>query len=291
MGPDSPNAGASSSATVPSRPRFTWDIRSPPWTDGRGNQDHYLDAVKLWKEFQDALPDTNSNKITPNLQGIVLKAQLFGRARDLCAKVSIDDLKKSDGALILARAVYKVDPLAQVNKMSQQFTRLLLTRRNTNESLKEFESRFDAQVSTFHDAAGSQVLPDALLALMLMSNAEIDNAQRVSLLASVAPSGDKPLVGKDLLDAIKYEKVASIIRSSDALNILQQRSSFRAYTAVTRSVAEKTRIDELKKKTKCKACDGFGHWWNDDECPLKQKNANDKSVANNTQKPKTMLHF
>lgn len=65
-------------STVPSRPRFAWDAKSPPWTDGNGNQERFKAAVEDWKEFHDSLPDNNLNKITTGLQGIVLKSQLFG---------------------------------------------------------------------------------------------------------------------------------------------------------------------------------------------------------------------
>ena len=81
----------------PSRPRFQWDARSPPWTDGKGNQKRFLKAVKLWKEFHDALPASNSNKIPSNLQGIVLKSQLFGRAQDLVSNISSEELRSAEG--------------------------------------------------------------------------------------------------------------------------------------------------------------------------------------------------
>lgn len=33
----------------PSLPRFHWEIRNAPWTDGRGPQDVYIAAVMVWK--------------------------------------------------------------------------------------------------------------------------------------------------------------------------------------------------------------------------------------------------
>ena len=56
---------------APSRPNFHWDLRNPPWTDGRGPQEQYFNAVKLWKQFHDQLPEGNSNKIPSRLQGLL----------------------------------------------------------------------------------------------------------------------------------------------------------------------------------------------------------------------------
>ena len=189
-GPESP------SSRLPSRPRFQWDTRTPPWTDGIGIQEGYLKSVKLWKEFHDALPDSNSNKIPLQLQGIILKSQLFGRAQDLVSSIGYEDIRKPDWALTIARPVHKVDALSQVNNMSQQFFKLLDTVRSEKEDMTGFESRFQAQICRFHEAAGSSVLPESLLALMLMKNARVENQQRVSVLAPIAPSASGQLVSK-----------------------------------------------------------------------------------------------
>ena len=50
MGP-----GAATVNMVPTRPRFTLDSESPPWTDGKGNQERYKSAVEDWKDFHDTL--------------------------------------------------------------------------------------------------------------------------------------------------------------------------------------------------------------------------------------------
>lgn len=59
--------------TFPKRPRFAWDEKCPPWTDGKGNQDKFKAAVEDWKEFNNALPASSPNKVPTTLQGIVLK--------------------------------------------------------------------------------------------------------------------------------------------------------------------------------------------------------------------------
>lgn len=180
----------------PLRPKFSWDVRSAPWTDGRGDQEQYLEKVLLCKEFHDTLPENNSNKIIPQLQGIMLKAQLVGRARDLGAKVSMEELKLCDGAITLGHSIYRVDALSKINKISDQFSKLITTRRWNNEPLGNFESRFHAEVCNLHDAAGQNILPDTLIALVLVTNSNIDSSQRLSVLASVSPADGTPLKGE-----------------------------------------------------------------------------------------------
>ena len=53
---------------LPKRPRFHWDIRSVPWTDGKKNQAEYLNEVKSWSLFHDKLSNSNSNKISRKLR-------------------------------------------------------------------------------------------------------------------------------------------------------------------------------------------------------------------------------
>ena len=265
--------------SLPSRGRFQWDLKSPPWTDGRGNQENYVKAVSLWVEFHNALPESNSNKVPQTLQGLMLKSQLFGRAADLASKVSNEELRSADGAMKIARAVHKVDALSQVTKMAEQFANLLTTQRQSNESLQSFEVRFDAQICKFNDAAGSAVLPKALLALLLMSNASIDNSQRVSLLACVAPPNSDVLTGPSLFNAIDYDKIASVLRSSDAPR--NNHASTPALYANSSTVSRQS-IAEQKKNSKCHKCDQYGHWSKDPECPLTKVNKEKKEESVST---------
>ena len=81
----------------PHRAKYHWDIRTPPGTDGKGSQEGYFRAVKDWKDFHDALPKENSNKIIPELQGLILRSQLQGRALELCLKLDDKEIKSSEG--------------------------------------------------------------------------------------------------------------------------------------------------------------------------------------------------
>ena len=94
---------------LPSRPKFAWDLRSPPWTDGRRNQDEYARSVRQWCRFHYGLPDANYNKISTPLRGICLSAQLFGHAKDLCICLSSVQLSSDDGVDLILNKIHQRD--------------------------------------------------------------------------------------------------------------------------------------------------------------------------------------
>lgn len=138
MGP----LGNGGSSNGSQRPRFSWDMRKVPWTDDRGNQEEYANAVDLWSNFHDLLPVINASKIPSALQGIMLQSQLYGRARDLVKKIDPEDIKKEGGALLIVDAICKRDPLSVMSEVCTEFNEVLNTKRGSNESFLNFESRF-----------------------------------------------------------------------------------------------------------------------------------------------------
>ena len=68
-----------------------------PWTDGRGNQEDYVNPVKSWQAFHAKLPDSNSNKIPQGLRGIMLHSHLYGCAKDLCKEIPFNVIESNDG--------------------------------------------------------------------------------------------------------------------------------------------------------------------------------------------------
>ena len=211
MGP-APNSG------LPSRPKFSWDAKSAPWTDGKGDQEQYNESVTLWNAFHDVLPDSNSNKIPEKLRAICLKSQLFGRAKDLCSGITNEELLGDDGVKKITEAIYQRDALSVVSEAFRAFNLLWNTRRSNTESMKNFESRFSAQVAKFNSISDTTKLPECITALMLLSNSAIDDTQRISVMAAAAPS-DQHLNGQStndqFLSAITYQSVASVVKQCD----------------------------------------------------------------------------
>ena len=81
---------------LPNRLRFSWDIRSVPWTDGKEDQTEYVDAVKSWSSFHNELLDSNNNKIRKRIRGIMLPSHLYGRAKDLCKDLLFEEIGSED---------------------------------------------------------------------------------------------------------------------------------------------------------------------------------------------------
>ena len=270
MGPDN----------LPSRPRFHCDIRNTPWTDGKGPQDEYFAAVKLWKFFHDNLEISNSNKIPQKLQGIVLLSQIYGRATNLVKKVPQEDVESEDGAMHVARAIHKRDLLSVVTDTFHRYLELMRTKQGDNETFKNFETRFDSQVSRFNASCKGSELPPALFSFLLLANSRIDTSQRISIISSALPREtdivDKE--AKDILAMIKYDDIATVVRACDEPKKLLQTPRASHVMAVTtvsspryhRKKRQKQRLNpeqlaDLKSKSICRICKKKGHWASDQE--------------------------
>ena len=142
----------------------------------------------LWKLFHDKLPAKNSNKIPNELQGIILKSQLFGRAVHLIEKVPDEEITAETGAMAVAKCIYKCDPLSVVMDTFNKFNGLLQTIRGNNESFVNYESRFEAAVCRYQGSTSS--LPESLVGFIMIANARLEDTQRVSVLSAVAPRSE-----------------------------------------------------------------------------------------------------
>ena len=190
--------------TLPSRPRFSWDMKSVPWTDGEGRQDDYADAVSLWSAFHDELPESNANKIPEKLRGIMLVSQLFGRAKEICKKIDDSVIRSVEGPAAIVQAVYKRDALSTVSDVYRDYMDLLSLKRSSNEKFRTFESRFEAQVAKFNSNSTVCQIPEALTSFLLLANTNVDDSKRISVLAAASPTDDNTATTtEDYLKSIK----------------------------------------------------------------------------------------
>ena len=166
------------------RQMFSWDLKSAPSTDGRVPQEEYADAVERWCDFHDLVDVKNPNRIAPNLRGIMLWSQLYGRARDCARKIPKHVLQSENGAHAIVAAVHRRDPLSVVSSVYSDFTSVISARRADNESFKAFEIRFEAAVSRFRAHGDEISVPESLLALMLINGSRVSDSQRVSILSA-----------------------------------------------------------------------------------------------------------
>ncbi len=166
---------------LPKRPRFSWDTRLVPWTDGKGNQEDYVNAVRSWSAVDNMLPDTNNRKISKELHRIMLHSHLYGRAKNICQEIPFNQIATEDGCDKVCNSLHKGDALSVFSTVHSDFLNLLSTKRGPNEAFRNFESRFAAAISKFKSA-----LPESLMEFMLLANSAIEPCQKISILAAAS---------------------------------------------------------------------------------------------------------
>lgn len=72
------------------------------------------------------------------------------------------------GINAIVQAIYRIDSLSVVKDSFPTFIALMYTTRSTRESVKYFESRFDAQVWKFNAKSVTSQLPESITAFMLL---------------------------------------------------------------------------------------------------------------------------
>ena len=276
----SPDGSAVRGADLRMRPKFPWDLKSVPWTDGKSSQDQYAEAVSLWKLYHDTLPNNTSGKIPKKFQGTVLKSQLYGRARDLARSVPQELMVFDNGSKAIVDVVYKRDGLSVVNDIYSLFNGLVSTKRHENESFENYEARFAAKLSKFNSFANSTRLCDALSAFLLLSNASVDNAQKFSILAAcnsstkvkqeasvgigeaVLPFGAISKTNDDFTKGVFYEDIASLLRQCKSRQ--PPRSvGISGNSVFTRPKLTPEQLAKKKLNSRCRKCQKWGHYDSD----------------------------
>lgn len=95
---------------------------------------------------------------------------------------------------------------------------LMSTRTNPSESFRDFELKFNSQLSRFNSLATNASLTDSISALMLLANAMVDSSQRVSILAAASPTANLADLNDStdgMLSMVKYECIATVLRQYD----------------------------------------------------------------------------
>lgn len=189
-------------------------MKTPQWTDGKGNQERFKAAVEYWKDFRDTLPDKSPNKISTTVHGIVLKFQLYGQSADQCFELTKEQLKFANGVLLIVNSIYRMDFMSVIYEAYDGFSSFINTKRDTSESLMDFETRFSAAVSKFNSFSSKTEITQCITALLLLSNASIEHLQRVSALSASATTGtifNEKASNYVSLKIVTYNQVSSII--------------------------------------------------------------------------------
>ena len=70
----------------------------------------------MWKTFNDALSDSNSNQIPSGLRDICLKSQIYASARDICSSISDEELLTTEGVKSIFDCIYHRDAFPVVRE-------------------------------------------------------------------------------------------------------------------------------------------------------------------------------
>lgn len=196
------------------KPRFGWDIRTSPGTDGKGYQEGYARAFELWCDYQDSLPDINTNKINKTQCGTLLLAQLSSRAIDRTSGLSKDDVKSDGGADMLVAAIYKNNLLSTRMGALANMSELHNMRRKSNEHYRKFEARLSAQASKIASHDNKISVHPSILTMMLLNQAGIDDWQHVSILSfgGATESSGPEATTDDMIKPLPSGAVSGVIR-------------------------------------------------------------------------------
>lgn len=131
--------GPSKNIDLHARPKFQWDLKSAPSTDGIGDQTEYRQNLRKWKQFPNARPNATGKTYRPQY---MLSVLLLGRAKKLCSGITDQQLQSEKWFDLIINDIYKHDDLSVVSKVFKLFTTLLNLSRVGTESKKDFNSAF-----------------------------------------------------------------------------------------------------------------------------------------------------
>lgn len=117
------------------RPRFQWDVKNAPWSDGVGDQYEYVRSVRSRSVCMDALGTNRSNRVPKKLRRLLLQAQLRWRGKELTSHLSPEELVTGNGVEVIIDSLHNPDPHMVINKVYEAFNNLVNCKRSPNESL------------------------------------------------------------------------------------------------------------------------------------------------------------
>lgn len=85
----------------------------------------------------------------------------------------------------IVAAIYIRDPLAILPEVPQDFVALLTSQRDSTEAFKNYESRFQAKISSLNPHSSQAKLSHPVTAFVLLSNADVDTTQRIFVLETL----------------------------------------------------------------------------------------------------------
>lgn len=146
---------------------------------------------------------------------MALHVQLYDRAADICRSITDGALLSENGVDSIISCLHKRYAIRIVSALFENFSLLLSTNHGENDSFKNFEMKFSAQVSICSAHGSSISLPECIIAVMLLVNPDVFDAQCISILSappSTAGNATKDVKSKgDFLQIVQNEHIPSVI--------------------------------------------------------------------------------
>lgn len=156
------------------------------WTVGVDDQTEFADSVLRWQAFHANISEAKSNKISPMNQVIVLLSHFYGRAKVLCKSIPDFVVCNEKRVEAIVGAFHKRDLLSVLLSVYGELITLMTAKRTPNETPKNFELRFNAELTRFNSLATNTALFGTVSAIISLANANVDANQKVSTLAAVS---------------------------------------------------------------------------------------------------------
>lgn len=197
---------------------------------------------------------------------------MYSRAKEILREVPNTIIESDNGTKAIVEYVYKRDALFNVSDVYQNFMTLMDFKRGSAETFRNFESRFEGQVSKFNAHSDTSKIPTSPTALMLLANSNVDSGQPISVLDASTPTSDNNTkTTNEFFKTINYNSVAYVLQHMDRTGNNERESSTglasalhnnTAYTTVHQACRKKQRrkktqpckTSQSKTKTECHIC-------------------------------------
>lgn len=154
---------------------------------------------------------------------MILRSQLYGRARDLVCIITSNNNHSETADLHIVNALLKRNFLSVLSAVYANFNPLVSCRCETSESFGNYKTIFASNVSNFNVYGKSLHLPEPITAFMPMAGATITDNHRVSISAAATKNvvigmvedlveDEARLFDASLVNHVKYETFATFLR-------------------------------------------------------------------------------
>jgi transposase InsO family protein len=259
-------------AQKPAAKAYKFTAEVPPGTDGSGDQNPYKRAVLDWCALHDQLLLNDAKKkiaLTKAERGLALKGQLSGAALAKVNTIPISDLVSNEGVTKMLDILVTETPGVTAVRRSKRVTALLAMNRHEREPLSDFITKYIAEYCRLKTESYTKLDPqlEEVIALKWLEACRLEASlyQQVLIAATTEYAGKHPNSSTMILDMSTMQHALELIPTKDSQRNRFENTAQSHYGSTDQS-SRSDKIQERKRKTKCRACGETGHWAGDAGC-------------------------